>query len=191
MKSEKESLLKSILWALVIVLLVAVVIGAKAFFVRSKQEENIRITASSFLTESIDIAQLSTAEFKYKGIAEVYEDEERTKVKCRVCYDSLVKAGIDMEKVKIDPDLDRNALIITLPEIDINVTIVDEKTMAVLPKGSDVEINMLLKVSREDAEREASESTDLINVATENVKATIEGLMYPVLKANGYTIIWK
>ena len=60
------------------------------------------ITTSAMLTDAINISELSTAEFKYRGIADIFSDENRTKVSCRVCYNAVVKAGIDMQKVQFD-----------------------------------------------------------------------------------------
>ena len=42
--------------------------------------KSAKIITSATLTEAIDIAELSTAEFTYRGIAEVYGDKDKTKV---------------------------------------------------------------------------------------------------------------
>ena len=147
------------------------------------------ITASSLLTETLGIAELSTAEFKYRGIAEIYEDDARTQIKCRVCYNAVVKAGIDTNKIQLDVDQDSKIISVILPEIDINVTIVDEQSMALLPSGSDVGIDILLRCSREDAENEAKQSEELLSTARENLQATIEGILYPIAKVQGYSIV--
>lgn len=148
------------------------------------------IKTSSLLTDAIDISELSTAEFRYRGIADIYSDEERTRVHCRVCYNAIVKAGIDMEKVQFDVDAEKKVVTAILPDIDLKVTIIDEQSMALLPSGVDVGIDSMLKYSKEDAETEARESTELINTAQENLKATIEGLLFPILKAQGYSLVW-
>ena len=62
--------------------------------------------------------------------------------------------------------------------------------MAILPSDADVGIDSMLTYSREDAENEARESSELINTAQENLKATIEGLLFPILKARGYSLVW-
>ena len=148
------------------------------------------ITTSSMLTDAINISELSTAEFKYRGIADIFSDENRTKVRCRVCYNAVVKAGIDMQKVQFDVNQENKTVTAALPDIDIKVTIIDEQSMALLPSNADVGIDSMLKYSREDAEKEAQESTELINTARENLKATIEGLLYPILNPQGYTLRW-
>ncbi len=150
----------------------------------------VNITTSSSLTDAIDIAELSTAEFRYRGIADIYTDEKRTNIRCRVCYNAVVKAGIDMKKVQFDIDREKKTVTATLPEIDIKVTIIDEQSMALLPSNADAGIDSMLKFSKEDAEKEARQSSALISTAQENLKATIEGLLFPILKAQGYSLSW-
>ena len=148
------------------------------------------MNVSSLLTDAIDIAKLSTAEFRYRGIADIYTDENRTQIRCRVCYNAIVKAGIDMEQVQFDINSKEKVATATLPDIDLKVTIIDEQSMAILPSDADVGIDSMLKYSKEDAENEARESSELIKTAQENLKATIEGLLFPILKAQDYSLVW-
>lgn len=154
------------------------------------KEDTVSIDTSSLLTNAVDIAELSTAEFKYRGIADIYKDENRKKLLCRVCYNAVVKAGIDMKNVLFDIDDENKTVTATLPEIDLKVTIIDEQSMALLPSNADVEIDRMLKSSKEDAESEARKSPELISTAQSNLRATIEGLTYPILKAKGYSLVW-
>lgn len=147
------------------------------------------INISSTLTKAIDIADLSTAEFKYRGIAEIYDDEAKTNVRCRICYNAVVKAGINMKDVQFfDISTDKKTVKAVLPDIDIKVNIIDEKSMAVLPSNADVDVNVMLKASKEDVEKEAKESEELIKAARENLEATIKGLLLPILNSEGYSI---
>lgn len=154
------------------------------------QSGKVSINTSSLLTDTIDIAELSTAEFRYRGIADIYTDENRTQVRCRVCYNAIVKAGIDMKQVQFDVDSEQKVVTATLPTIDLKVTIIDEQSMAILPSDANVGIDSMLKYSKEDAENEARQSSELINTAQENLKATIEGLLFPILKAQDYSLVW-
>ena len=144
---------------------------------------SVKTSISSTLTEAINIAELSTAEFQYRGIAEEYTNEKKTKVRCRICYSAIVKAGIDMKDVKIiDVDTGENTVTLSLPAIDLKVILVDEETMATLPSNADIGIDTMLKCCKEDAENEARQSTELMDTARENLKAIIEGLAFPILK---------
>ena len=150
----------------------------------------VEINVSSLLMDSIDIAELSTAEFRYRGIAEVYKDEKRESVSCRVCYDAVVKAGIDTDEIHLEVNEENKTVTAVLPEIELKVTIKDEESMALLPSNANVELKDMIKYSKEDAEREARASGELIDTARKNLEDTIEGLMYPILKAQGYTLVW-
>ena len=151
----------------------------------------VKIDTSSVLMDTINISELSTAEFDYKGIAEVYSDEARTKLKARVCYSTVVKAGIDMKDVKLEVDNNNKTVTAILPDIELKVAIIDEESMAILPSDADVDIGSMLKFSKEDAENEARKSEELISTAKENLKANIEGLLFPILKVQGYSLEWK
>ena len=170
--------------------IIAVTLAGLTRFGLLNKAGKVKIDTSSLLTDAIDIAELSTAEFRYRGIADIYSDEARTQLRCRVCYNAIVKAGIDMKKVKFDVDQESRIVTATLPDIDLKVTIIDEQSMALLPSNADVGIDSMLRFSKEDAEKEARESTELISTAQENLKATIEGLLFPILKAQGYSLTW-
>lgn len=150
-----------------------------------------KIITSATLTEAIDITELSTAEFTYRGIAEIYEDEERTRISCRVFYSAVVKAGINMKDVQFNVDPDSKTVTATLPKIGIKVNIIDEKSMAVIPADKDVGLDIMLACSKEDAEKEAKESGKLMTTARENLESTIRGLLLPILDPQGYTLIFK
>lgn len=170
--------------------ILAVLITGLLRFGLLNQAGNVKIDAFSSLTDVIDIAELSAAEFRYRGIADIYSDDNRTQLRCRVCYNAVVKAGIDMKKVTFDVDTENKIVTATLPDVDIKVTIIDEQSMALLPSDADPGIDSMLKFSKEDAETEARGSSELISVAEENLKATIEGLLFPILKAQDYSLVW-
>lgn len=149
------------------------------------------VITSTVLTEVIDIAELYTAEFKYRGIANVYTDDSHKQIKCRACYNAIVKAGIELNKVTLDREDAEMIVYANLPDIELKVTIIDEQSMALLPSDTDVGIDNLLRYCKEDAENEAKESEELMQTARENMKATVEGLLYPLLKAENYSLIWK
>ena len=60
-----------------------------------------------------------------------------------------------------------------------------------MPEKIDVELKTILSECKKDAEREASRSTELLNTAEENLQSIIEALTYPLLKQDGYRIVWE
>ena len=170
--------------------IIAIVLAGLYRFGPFKHTNSVRISSTSTLLEAIDITELSAAEFRYRGIAEVYNDKG-TKVKCRICYNGVVKAGIDMKNVKFDTDVVSKTITATLPKIDLKVNIIDEQSMTVLPLDAKIEINDMIKYCKEDLEKEAVESKDLKRTARENLSAAIEGLLLPILKQQGYSLVFK
>ena len=195
----KEKLSQNHIFGVTKPMLYVLVIGAVALLLLSlfhfvpalNGSNGARIMTASSLMKTIGISELSTAEMSYTGIADVYKDENSKDILCRVCYSAVVKAGIDMNKLGFEFDHEHKTVTAVLPEIEMNVTIVDDKSMTVLPANADVEPHVLLKYSKADALREAEESEELLSAARDNLKATIEGLLYPILKAQGYTLAWK
>ena len=172
--------------------IIAIILACLLRFSPLNKTRSVKTDISSTLTEAISISELSTAEFRYRGIAEVYTNEEKTKIKCRICYNAIVKAGIDMEDVKIiDVDTNEKTITLSLPTIGLKVTIIDEESMAILPSDANIRVDTMLKCCKEDAENEAKQSLELMNTARENLKAIVEGLSYPILKPQGYTINWE
>jgi hypothetical protein len=152
----------------------------------------VKTEISSTLTEAINISDLSTAEFRYRGIAEIYDNAEKTRLRCHVCYSAIVKAGINMKDVTItDVDTENKTISMALPKINLKVTIIDEQSMNTLPSNAKVSFDTMLKCCKDDAEYEAQHSDELFATARENLKAVIEGLTYPLLKSWGYSIVWK
>ena len=182
---------KKLFRIVLIIGIVAIAVSAIYRFVFQNSSQKVSIITSSTLTKAIDISELSTAEFRYRGIADIYTDDTREKVRCKICYNAAVKAGIDMKDVGFDVDPDKKVVTVVLPEIEIKVNIIDEDSMKILPSNTDVSVAEMLKYSKEDAEKEATESGELKAVARENLEATIKGLLLPILKPQGYTFEFK
>ena len=176
-----------------IVICIIILIFALLFRIKViNKPATININSTSTLMDIINIAELSTAEFQYKGIAEVYKDEKKSKIRCRICYNSIVKAGIDMDEVKLNVDNDNKVVTATLPDIDIKVTIIDkESSLAYLPSNAEMGIKEAREYCKEDVLNEAKNSKELFATAEKNLKLSIEGLLYPILKAENYSLVWK
>ena len=174
-------------------LLAIIVIFSSYLLKRIKDTEKAdpTIISESTLIEAIDISELSTAKYKYKGIAENYKNDKKTKIQCYIYYEAEVKAGIDMGQVHFDIDHENKIVLPSLPEIKITVNTIDEKTLDFMPEKIDVELKTILSECKKDAEREASRSTELLNTAEENLQSIIEALTYPLLKQDGYRIVWE
>lgn len=164
------------------------IIGAKQMSLFNKGE--VKIITSSILTDTIDISDLSTAQFTYNGIAEVYKDDKKSKIECYIRYNSAVKAGIDMNSVTFDIDDNNKTVKPILPEINITTNAVDEKSLSFIPSNVDMDLKDALIACQNDALSESKESSELLESAEDNLKSIIEALLIPIVTPQGYKIIW-
>lgn len=176
---------------LIIVVLAVIVIMANLFgpaaLNKIKKDD---VMTSSELEKAIDIAQLSTAEFVYNGIAEKYKDKKPEEVECYITYNAHVKVGIDMEDVEFLIDEVNRTVTPILPEININNAVVDESSFSYIPENPDISLKDVITLCKEDVMKNAAESEVLYETAEENLKAVIEGLLKPILDNENYEIVW-
>ena len=118
---RKKIMLRPILIGFAILLCA---IFLRSFILTDRGEKSI-ITTST-LKRAVNVSELSTAQFTYNGIAEVYEDERKESVECYIRYNAKVKAGIDMSDIDFDVDHDTKTVTVILPEIEITANPVDE-----------------------------------------------------------------
>jgi len=180
----KNKLFMRVITVVAIVLLVLVLIS----IFKTGDE---RFVTSSTLSEVVSISELSTSQFTYNGIAEIYKDEEKQKVKCHIKYKAIVKAGVDMSKIEFEIDKDNKTVKPILPEISLQSVVIDENVLSFIPDNTKVELQDIFTVCKEDAQREASSSTELFDVAEENLKNTVEALLHPILESQEYRVIWE
>lgn len=149
-----------------------------------------QVLTSAALTDAIDIDELSTAEFTYSGIAELYKDPEHEKVLCYIKYDAVVKSGITMSDVKFEIDNEKKTITATLPEIHVTAYLVDEKSFSFIPSNPNIPLAELIRTCEADAREEALASSELLATAESSAKSIINGLLYPLLVSHQYTLLW-
>ena len=169
-------------------LAIVAIIGAKQMSLFDEGE--VKIITSSTLTDAIDISELSTAQFTYNGIAEVYKNDKKSKIECYIRYNATVKAGIDMNSVTFDIDDNNKTVKPILPVINITSNTVDEKSLSFIPNDADMDLSDALIACQNDALSEAKESPQLLESAEDNLKSIIEALLIPIVTPQEYTIIW-
>lgn len=164
-------------------------IGVKYIFPMWESGRETSVTVST-LKDAVNISELSTAQFTYNGIAEVYKDKSKKKVACYISYKAKVRAGIDMSKVEFEINEENKTVKPILPEITVVPDINDEASLSFIPDDANIELKEALEVCEDDAKEEALKSEKLMESAQENLHSIIEALLYPILNDNGYTLIW-
>ena len=190
MKVKKKIKKKIIGGVLVTAIVVVVVAGLFVPGAVSKIKEKDVITASQ-LEKVININDLATAEFIYDGIADKYNEKNPDKVECHIAYESTIKVGIDMDKVKFSIDEKNKTVTPELPEVKINGVAVDTKTLSYMTENPKIEINDIIALCKKDALKEAGEAPELYQTAEKNLQSAIEVLLSPILKTAGYTLMWE
>lgn len=112
-----------------IVLIVVAVVGCIALFLffrsaREKQKQPEVITVAT-LEKIINVSELSTFTAVYNGIAKVNNEQNPEKVDYYVSYEARVKAGFDLDKIKITVDNEAKTINIKIPGIYITDSTVD------------------------------------------------------------------
>jgi hypothetical protein len=95
-----------------------------------------------------------------------------------------------MGDVRFDVDRSQKTVTAVLPEVRITSGIVSEDSMSVIPSNTDISLPDMLSACEADAQKEALASGELMETAKENLQATIEGLLYPILSPQGYSLVW-
>lgn len=150
-----------------------------------------KMFTTSTLMEAVNIAELSTAQFTYNGIAEVYKNENSNKIKCRIRYEAKVKVGIEMNKIDFKIDSDKKTVKPILPNIQLTASVVDENKLSFIPDDSKIDLKEVLLACENDVKKEIESSTELFDSAEDNLKDTIEALIYPIVQPLEYKIIWE
>ena len=147
------------------------------------------IKTSSSLTDVADIAELYTAEYYFSGIAPYY-DEDDEEASQYIKYVATVKAELDTNNITLSWDTKNKVVSIGLPEITYE-PIIDDSEGFVFANDKNLDIDEVLRACKEDVLNKSLNSSEFVSVAEENAKNVIEGFIYPLVKAEGYTISWE
>ncbi|MBR5508534.1 MAG: DUF4230 domain-containing protein [Lachnospiraceae bacterium] len=154
-------------------------------------EGEVEIITKSNLMEAIDVSELATSEFIYNGIAEVYADEKKEKVKYYIRYDARIRAGIDIKNVKFNIIKDEKIIEVALPEIEIfTPPSIASDSLSYIPSEKTYDLKEVLETCEADVLRESEAATELKISAKENLKVIIEALLNPIIEPEGYEIRW-
>lgn len=175
---------------LAIVIGIAVVIfgGVVGYNVYSASTQPTKIVTISTLKQVVNISDLSTARYTYNGIAEKKDDGGN--VICHVYYEAYVDAGIDMSKIEFAIDEEEKTIRPVLPEITVDDPVVDSSSVDFFETNPNISLSEVIEICEKDALDEVSASKQIIQTAEENLRSTVEALLTPLTKSEGYTIHW-
>ena len=164
--------------ACAVIIIVAIVVGVPV--IQSKLNKTTYLTASQ-LTEIVNVSKLSTAEYRYNGIADKYNDKGEAEY--HVYYESTISASYD---------IDEEAKTITphLPEPEIGDPSIDTTALDYLPKKPNANLKDVISVCKADALAEVTSAGGILYTANQNMRRTMEALLMPVTEKTGYSLVW-
>ena len=169
-----------------IAIIIAVVVAIAVFGFSAFQKTTY--ISDSDLEKVVCISKVSTARFVHNGIADIKNKDGD--VSYYVYYKSTVTASVDMSKIKFSVDDKKKTITPVIPDIEIERPVIDESSFEFMPENADYNFKDVLTACKNDAQREVKETDTIYNIAEQNLKQTIEGLLLPVIEPEGYEIVW-
>lgn len=151
---------------------------------------------TTFLTQILTkSSELTTAKLKITGLSE-YHDEGVyvfNRSDFTMCFTATVRAGINLENVKIESDSIQKKIFITIPDAEIFEVKVDPNNLKFYGTGFSLfnvnekeDLAKALALAEEDAKKEAS-NTGILELANQQSEVLIKGILANAIP-DGYTI---
>ena len=151
---------------------------------------------TAYLTELLTrSSELTTAKLTIKGLSE-YHDEGIylfNKSDFTLYYTTTIKAGINLENVKITTDSIKKKIYITIPKAEIFEAKVDTNDIKIFGSGFAIfntnekeDMAKAISLAEEDA-KEYAKTTGILELANDQSEALIKGLLTNAIPS-GYTI---
>ncbi len=147
------------------------------------QEGKVELVTEATLMSAMRDATLYTAEYPYNGVTYVY-GKDGEGLKYYLSYKATIKAGFNMNNVRVNLDKDSNVITIYLPEIelsepaisgDFRYIFMDEK----YNNGDTYNESFQAAVTDMKRREMMGDFTNIYNAATDNAKITQRALVEP------------
>jgi len=187
-KSERKPLSigtkKLISLLLLIVIVVVLTLTVPKLF--SGNQHIKEILTSSTLEKIINISELSTFQAVYNGIAKVMNKEKPDQLDYHVSYDAKVKAGFDLQQVKITMDEKTKKITITIPKIEITEVNVDISSLDYIFQNTNANTSTVsaqaYKACIADVTYECGKELAIYELAKQNAKNVMKALVSPFVQ---------
>lgn len=182
-KSKKmKKKLKRIIFIAVLILIIILLLSI--IRVQNKKPKPT-IVSTSDLEKIIQRSDLSTFESIYNGVVSVENKKNPDSPDYYVSYEATVKAGFNIENIKIESDENAKTITVTIPEIkiiDVNVDVSSLDYIFINNKADNLEASSdAYKKCIEDAETESAKESAIVEFAGQNAKNIIEAFIEPFI----------
>lgn len=159
-----------------------------------KKETEPVVVSTPMLEQIVKESKISTFTAVYNGIAIVPDSDNPDEISYYVSYKARVNAGFNLDDLKVELDEENPTILkVTIPEITLdtpNVDISSFDRMNVTKTNNLSDLNGdEYRICEEDAKEEASNKPAIKELATQNAKNVISGLLKPFLDGENYTDI--
>ena len=176
------------------VLIVLATVGAVLFFIIIGDLLGIELSPNaqqqnySNLIDTKEIARLSVTEFIYNGIAQSFNGKEEPDY--NVMYKSTVKVSVDVNNINYSIDEENKVVTFVFEEFDIGRPVVDVSSISVIPHQSNLYMDEVIALCRNDAAEAACQSEKLISTAEDNLRSILEAWYSPVFEGYSFEYLF-
>ena len=171
----------------IVVSVVICVLVVSLYFGGAFEKKEMTIMTSSTLTDMLEAADLSTAEYIYNGVAQGFIQGRAEEL--YINYKAVVKYTVDFSQITFDIDDTAKTVKPIFPEYTFVVDLLEEEEFKYYPKNADIHMKDIYIICEKDVEQAANDNAALKSAAEENLRNTIKALFEPILSAAGYTLI--
>ena len=177
--TNRKGIIVRLLIVMALIVIVTVFIVSKRW---GSSDGKVTTVSKASLEKIIELNDLSTLDYTYNAITEVYKDDGET-LKYHVAYEGTVTAGIDAEKISVEEDKENKTITISLPKAEIQETSVNMGTMDFIFEKDRYETENVsqeaYKACLQDLSEKAASEKDLLSMARDNAIGAIEALIEP------------
>lgn len=191
-ESTKKKLSPKILLLAAVAILVCVV-ALIALLPQKTPEPQIDVTTT--LERIVKSSDLSTAVFQYNGIVEIPNKKNIKKIDYYIYYKASVYAGIDFSQVKFTEDKAAKTITATLPDVEIQDTVVDPNSLDFMfqsKKADNISVlDAAFTACETDIRQECTSESAILDVARLNAENAVRALTEPVMDSicKDYTLV--
>ncbi len=146
-------------------------------------EGEVTTISQSSLEKVFELSELATLEYTYNAVARAYDTEDKTKIRYYVAYEGTVTVGIDFSKIIVDSDDGKKVISIEIPPCQIQDTTVDFGSMEYIFVDSSSQSETVSQeaygICEDDLKKRAANEEQLMELAEENTRTTVEALVKP------------
>ena len=166
--------------AVIVLAVVAVAFFMAAFGIPAmKPDPKTEIVTVSNLEKAVEVGELSTIDYVYKGVAE--KPGLFGSVEYRIRYEAHVSVSFDMGAIEFSVDESSGVVTAVLPEPKVGEPVIDDEKLDYLPDGAHGDFGEVMSLCKEDASAEIADDFQIVEWSISNLEDTVRSLIVPLV----------